>query len=63
MNPIFTLSIDLEKRKISATGLVAVGEKVDVVVKGVDYSSIPVWETDNTEGFIGPALRFRLVTP
>ena len=63
MNPIFTLSIDLEKRKISATGLVAVGEKVDVVVKGVDYSSIPVWDTDNTEGFIGPALRFRLVTP
>ncbi len=63
MNPIFTLSIDLEKRKISATGLVAVGEKVDVVVKGVDYSSIPVWETDNIEGFIGPALRFRLVTP
>lgn len=63
MNPTFTLSIDLEKRKISATGLVAVGEKVDVVVKGVDYSSIPVWETDNTEGFIGPALRFRLVTP
>ena len=63
MNPIFTLSIDLEKRKISATGLVAVGEKVDVVVKGIDYSSIPVWETDNAEGFIGPALRFRLVTP
>jgi hypothetical protein len=62
MNPTFTVSIDLEKRKTSVTGLVAVGEKVNVVISGIDLSTIPEWEADNDEGFIGPALRFRLVT-
>ncbi|MBQ1344753.1 MAG: hypothetical protein IIY62_00180, partial [Kiritimatiellae bacterium] len=63
MNPTFTVSIDTEKRKASAAGLVAVGEKVDVVVTGLDATQIPEWEQDNDEGFTGPSLRFRIVAP
>ena len=63
MNPTFTISIDTEKRKASAAGLVAVGEKVDVVVTGLDATQIPEWEQDNDEGFTGPSLRFRIVAP
>jgi hypothetical protein len=63
MNPTFTVSVDLVKRKTSVTGLVAVGEKVNVVISGFGDYSVPEWEPDNTEGFSGAALRFRLVAP
>lgn len=63
MNPTFTVSVDAEKRKTTVSGLVAVGEKVDVVVSGLEASQIPEWENDNAEGFSGPSLRFRLVAP
>ena len=63
MNTTFTVSVDLAKRKTSVTGLVAVGEKVNVVISGFGDYSVPEWEPDNTEGFSGAALRFRLVTP
>ena len=63
MNPTFTVSVDLVKRKTSVMGLVAVGEKVNVVISGFGDYSVPEWEPDNTEGFSGAALRFRLVAP
>ena len=63
MNPTFTISIDTEKRKAKASGAVAVGEMVDVIVSGLDAADVPEWEDGNDEGFSGPALRFRLVAP
>ncbi len=59
MNPKLTITVD-EKNRATAVmeGVVSVGAKVDVVLKGLT-SDIPAWDDD--DGFVGPSLRFRVV--
>ena len=59
MNPKLTITVDGKNRAIAVMeGVVSVGAKVDVVLKGLT-SDIPLWGDD--DGFVGYSLRFRIV--
>ncbi len=59
MNPKLTITVDGKNRATAVMeGVVSVGAKVDVVLKGLT-SDIPLWGDD--DGFVGYSLRFRIV--
>lgn len=60
MNPKISITVDAKNKAIaSLTGMVTVGAKVDVEVRGIVPDSVPDWAED--DDFSGKSLRFRVV--
>lgn len=60
MNPKITITVDARNRaRVTMTGLVTVGARVDVEVRGLVAANIPDWGED--DDYTGKSLRFRLV--
>ena len=59
MNPKLTITVDAKNRALSvASGMIAVGAKIDVEISGLP-GDIPPW--GSSDAFSGPSARFRLV--
>lgn len=59
MNPKLTITVDVKNRALSvASGMIAVGAKIDVEISGLP-GDIPPW--GESDAFSGPSARFRLV--
>lgn len=59
MNPKLTITVDAKNRALSvASGMIAVGAKIDVEISGLP-GDIPPW--GSSDAFSGPSARFRIV--
>ena len=60
MNPKITITVDATKAKVTSTeGMLTVGAKVDVEVRGILPDDVPAYGPDDR--FSGKSLRFRIV--